>query len=134
MPLEGPDVGKEPLGQRIVEVPANSEDTEPLRSPRSGFIAYVPVGSLKRGEELATKGGEGKTVACAACHGVGLHGSNSSAPSLAGRSPSYLARQLLDIQHYTRNGPGGEVMRPVVEKLSEDDILAITAYVASLTP
>jgi cytochrome c553 len=134
MPLDGSEAGKEPLGQRIIEVPANPEDTEPLRSPRSGFIAYVPVGSIKRGEELATKGGEGKTVACAACHGVGLHGSNSSAPSLAGRSPSYLARQLLDIQHYTRNGPGGEVMRPVVEKLSEDDILAITAYVASLTP
>lgn len=133
MPLEGAEAGTEPLGERIVEVPANPEATEPLRSPRSGFIAYVPVGSIKKGEELATRGG-GKTVACAACHGVGLHGSNSSAPSLAGRSPSYLARQLLDIQHYTRNGPGGQVMRPVVEKLTEDDILAITAYVASLAP
>ncbi len=133
MPLEGAEAGMEPIGQRIVEVPASPEDTEPMRNPRSGFIAYVPVGSIQKGEELATKGGNGKTVACAACHGEGLKG-NGNIPSLAGRSPSYLARQLLDIQHYTRNGPGAFTMRPVVEHLDDNDILAIVAYVASLNP
>jgi len=54
-------------------------------------------------------------------------------PPLRG-SPSYLARQLYDIQKYTRNGPGTQLMRPVVQNLSEDDILAITAYLASLEP
>lgn len=133
MPLTGDAAGMEPLGYRIVETPISPEDTEPLRNPRSGFIAYVPPGSLKRGEELVLHGGSGKTVACAACHGEGLKG-NENFPSLAGRSPSYLARQLLDFQHYTRVGPGAQLMQPVVQKLSEDDILAIVAYVASLQP
>ena len=61
--LEGDE--KEPLGQRIIEVPVNAEATEVLRDPHSGFIAYVPVGSLKKGEALA------KTKQCALCHGAG---------------------------------------------------------------
>ena len=97
-----------------------------FRNPRSGWIAYAPVGSVKKGEELVQKGGMGKTVACAACHGADLKG-NGNFPPLAGRSPSYLARQLYDIQQYTRNGPGVPLMRPVVQNLTQDDILAITA-------
>jgi cytochrome c553 len=123
----------EPLGQRIIETPLDAEATEVFRNPRSGFIAYVPVGSVKKGEDLVVRGGGGKTVACAACHGEGLKG-NGNFPPLAGRSPSYLARQLYDIQKYTRNGPGTQLMRPVVQNLSEDDIVAITAYLASLQP
>lgn len=37
----------EPLGMRIVEMPENTEQSEPLRNPRSGFVAYAPPGSLK---------------------------------------------------------------------------------------
>jgi len=131
VPIEGSE--KEPLGDRILEMPVNAEYSEMLRSPRSSWIAYVPVGSVKKGEEIVTKGGSGKTVACAACHGADLKG-NGNFPPLAGRSPSYLARQLYDFQQYTRNGPGAQLMRPVVQNLSQDDILAITAYLASLEP
>jgi cytochrome c553 len=123
----------EPIGKRIVEVAADAEATETFRNPHSGFIAYVPMGSVKKGEDLVLKGGSGKTVSCAACHGADLKG-NGNFPPLAGRSPSYLGRQLYDFQHYTRNGPGAQLMRPVVERLSEDDILNITAYLASLAP
>jgi cytochrome c553 len=133
MPLTGADAGMEPIGDRLVETPASPEDTEPMRNPRSGFITYVPPGTLKKGEALVMHGGPGKTVACAACHGAGLKG-NENFPSLAGRSPSYLARQLYDFQHFTRVGPGAQLMQPVVEKLSEDDITAIVAYIASLQP
>ncbi len=131
VPIEGSET--EPLGQRILEMPVNPEQTEKYRNPRSGWIAYVPMGSIKRGEELVVRGGAGKTVACAACHGEGLKG-NGNFPPLAGRSPSYLARQLYDIQQFTRNGPGTQLMRPVVEKLTQDDIMVITAYIASLEP
>ena len=51
---------KEPLGKRIIEVPENTEATEMYRNPRSGFIAYAPPGSIKKGEALVTSGG-GKT-------------------------------------------------------------------------
>jgi cytochrome c553 len=129
-PVEGNET--EPLGNRLLEMPTSLEETE-LHSPRSSWIAYVPTGSLKRGEDLVVRGGSGKTVACAACHGEGLKG-NGNFPPLAGRSPSYLARQLYDMQQYTRNGPGTQLMRPVVQNLTQDDILAITAYLASLEP
>ena len=49
--LEGAEAGTEPLGRRIVESPVNAEHTELLRNPRSGFIAYVPKGSVARGED-----------------------------------------------------------------------------------
>src|SRR3954454_24324674 len=47
--------GTEPLGDRIIEVPENAEASEVLRNPRSGFIAYVPKGSIEKGKELVTK-------------------------------------------------------------------------------
>ena len=131
VPLEGKET--EPLGRRILEMPVDPEASEVDRSPRSGWIAYAPMGSIKRGEDLVVRGGAGKTVACAACHGEGFKG-NGNFPPLAGRSPSYLARQLYDIQQYTRNGPGTQLMRPVVQNLNEDDITAIAAYLASLEP
>jgi cytochrome c553 len=129
-PSEGNET--EPIGDRLLEMPTNLEATE-LHSPRAPWIVYVPVGTLKKGEDLVVRGGNGKTVACAACHGEGLKG-NGNFPPLVGRSPSYLARQLYDIQQFTRNGPGTQLMRPVVENLTQDDILAITAYLASLEP
>ena len=133
LPLEGSEAGTEPLGMRIVEMPQDIEQTEPLRNPRSGFIAYAPLGSVKKGEALVERGGAGKTVACAACHGEGLKG-HGNFPSLAGRSPSYLARQLYDFQHFTRVGPGAQLMQPIVQNFSEEDILDVTAYIASLQP
>jgi cytochrome c553 len=55
-------------------------------------------------------------------------------PPLANRSPSYLARQLYDFQQGTRNGPSAPLMRVVVANLTADDMVAITAYLASLGP
>src|SRR5579864_5103905 len=123
---------KEPLGARIIETPENTEGTELLRDARSGFIAYVPVGSIKKGEALVTTGG-GKTTACAVCHGADLKGMGP-VPGLAGRSPSYMVRQMFDMQQGARKGVWTELMKPVVSKLSEDDMLAIAAYTASRMP
>jgi len=71
--VEGAGAGTEPLGQRIIETPVNAEHTEYLRDPRSGFIAYVPPGSVKKGEALVTTGA-GKVTACTACHGAAGEG------------------------------------------------------------
>ena len=55
-------------------------------------------------------------------------------PSLAGRSPSYLAREIYDIQQGARTGSNSNVplMKMVVTNLLPDDIVNITAYLASL--
>lgn len=131
MLIEAEGGGTEAIGNRIIEMPENLERTE-LRDASSSFIAYVPVGSVGKGQELAA-GAEGKTIACAVCHGAGLKGLGP-VPALAGRSPSYIMRQLYDIRHGTRNGEWAALMKPVVERLSEDDMLAISAYAASLAP
>jgi cytochrome c553 len=125
--LEGSDT--EPIGQRIIETPEDTERTEVLRDPRSGFIAYVPVGSVKKGETLVTTGG-GKTTRCAVCHGADLRGLGP-VPGIAGRSPSYTVRQLYDTQRGTRKGVWADLMKPVVADLTEDDMLAIAAYAAA---
>jgi cytochrome c553 len=116
---------KEPIGMRVVETPANV-DREQLRDPHAGFIAYVPKGAIAKGRRLAAD------LACASCHGDGLHGMDSTAPALAGRSPSYLARQLYDFQQGARRGEMAAAMQPVVAKLSGADIVHLTAYLASL--
>jgi cytochrome c553 len=132
----------EPIDGRIIEVPANQEQAELYRNPHSGWVAYAPVGSVARGRELVTTGGsmmvgnqivQGKTTACAGCHGPNLMGM-ADVPPLAGRSPSYLARQLYDFQQGTRNGSSAPLMRPVVANLTEEDMVNITAYLASLGP
>jgi cytochrome c553 len=128
--LEGAQAGKEPIGQRIIETPEKTEETEALRNPRSGFIAYVPPGSIKKGEALVTGGGGGKTTACAVCHGLQLEGLGP-VPGLAGRSPSYTVRQLHDMQTDVRKGTWSELMKPVVAKLTAEDMLNIAAYTAS---
>jgi len=129
----------EPIAGRIIEVPQNEEQSEELRNPRSGFIAYVPVGSIKRGESLvktgAMIGGDGaivagRTMACVVCHGPDLMGI-ADMPAIAGRSPSYLVRQLYDFQKGTRRGKMSPLMQPVVAQLTSEDMVDIAAYVTS---
>ncbi len=126
------DGGTEPIGERIVEVPVDVEQFE-HRDTRSQFIAYVPKGSIAKGEALAKTGGGGVTIPCATCHGPDLRGMNP-VPGIAGRSPSYLVRQIYDFQQHARAGEAGAMMMPVVEKLSHGDVIALAAYVSSLKP
>ncbi len=132
----------EPINGRIIEVPEDEEQSETHRNPRAGFIAYVPEGSLAKGKHLVTLGGaqivngeivQGKTTPCTACHGPDLLGVGE-VPPIAGRSPSYIVRQLFDIQQGTRKGAGTDLMRIIVAKLDRDDMAAIAAYVASKFP
>ena len=122
----------EPIGDRVIEVSENIEQTE-LRNPKSGFVAYVPVGSLEQGESLVKTGGNNTTVACTTCHGADLRGAGDI-PSIAGRSPSQMTRQLMDFQTGARNGKGAGLMKGPVAKLTTHDIVAITGYLASLEP
>ena len=123
---------KEPIAQRIIEVPENLEQFV-NRDTRARFIAYVPPGSIKTGQALAAGGGGGKTLPCGTCHGPDLKGLGPI-PGTAGRSPSYIVRQLYDFKHGTRAGVGSALMKASVEKLAVEDMLALAAYAASLPP
>jgi cytochrome c553 len=129
---KSPEGGTEPLGRRIVEMPDDVEQFE-LRDTRTQFSAYVPIGSIAKGEALAKTGGAGTTIPCQTCHGADFKGSGPI-PAIAGRSPSYLVRQLYDFKHGGRTGPGSAQMKQTVDKLTEDDMIALAAYVSSLAP
>ena len=123
---------REPIGQRIVEVPEDLERFE-SRDARARFIAYVPPGSIGQGRALAATGGGGRTLQCGICHGPELTGLGP-VPGIAGRSPSYVVRRLFDFEHGARAGAGSALVSPAVDKLTLDDMISLAAHAASLEP
>src|SRR5689334_8964423 len=139
----------EPLGQRVVEVPQYRERTR-LYDSHAGFVAYVPVGAIKRGKDFVATGGgtivngivatTGKAVACTECHGSDLRGaphapdSTLSVPGLTGRSPTYIVRQLYDFHSGARSGAGAELMKPIATQMTLRDMIDVASYFASLAP
>lgn len=124
--------GDEPLGDRIVEAPEDFEAFE-RRDPTAKYVAYVPPGSIARGQRLVKTLKTPDDKHCADCHGEDMRGVGNT-PGLAGRSPSYLFRQLHDFRSGARAGAASEKMRPVVQHMSNADMLAIVAYLATLEP
>jgi cytochrome c553 len=122
----------EPIGNRIIVLPQD-ETRAKSRDPRSGFIDYVPTGSIAKGEALVTTGDGGKTIPCAICHGQTLQGLGEL-PSIAGRPPTYVVRQLNDMKTGARSGISTALMKAVVDKLTVEDMVAIAAYLGSRDP
>ena len=118
--------GTEPIGDHIVEIPDDNLRAE-ARDTRMGWTAYVPPGTLNKGKQLAAKN------QCGFCHGANLEGIGP-VPALAGRSPSYTMRQLFDMKTGTRRGPWSELMKPIVNGLSVQDMMALSAYAGSIPP
>ena len=131
MRIAVPNGGTEPIGDRIVELPEDGAAAV-ARDPRSGFVAYVPPGSIAKGMALATSGGA-ITTPCTLCHGASLKGLGNT-PAIAGRHADYLVRQLYLFQDGERSDSSAGLMRGVVQRLSIDDMLAVAAYVASREP
>jgi cytochrome c553 len=125
-----PAGGTEPIGARIITLPLDTSRAI-KRDIHSGFVAHVPPGSVKRGEALVKSGGPGKTIACATCHGDALQGLGS-VPRIAGLHPIYIARQIYSFKDGNRHGLESALMKKPVEKLTDADILAISAYVGGL--
>jgi cytochrome c553 len=124
MRVASPGSDTEPLGDRIVELPQDF-NRQVMRDPRSGTVAYVPIGSVARGKTLLPN--------CAGCHGLRLNGTRD-VPAIAGRSPIYTFRQLYFFKDGSRNGPAAEPMTAAVTNFSQDDMIAIAAFAASLAP
>lgn len=130
--VKAPDGTMEPIGNRIIEVPDDSARAI-NHDPDVTYTVYVPPGVLAKGKELANDEAGTRTVACKECHGDDLKGDGDLVPWIAGRSPTYILRQLTNIRNKTRTG-SSVPMQMVVEKLTPGDMVAIAAYVASLKP
>src|SRR5262245_5954776 len=127
-----PGGGMEPLGNRIITLPQDQSRVT-KRDPHSGFIAYVPPGSIQKGENFVKNGGSGKSVQCAICHGDNLQGLGN-VPRIAGLHPVYIARQLYQFKDGSRNGGDAQLMKKPVAEMSDADIIATAAYLGSLNP
>lgn len=123
---------QEPLGERILEGPDDFEQFE-LRDPATTYIAYVPTGSVALGKRLAENWGDSKLLECSSCHGLGYKGKDE-VPSIAGRAPSSIMRQLYDLKSGARGGGNSAEMEKVVKYMTNSDMLALAAYLGSLTP
>jgi len=128
---KAPGTEMEPLGSRIIEFANSPAAIRQMEMP--AFVAFVPAGSVNSGRGLVTTGGGGKTTACTSCHGANLQGV-MDVPAIAGRSPVYIARQIYSFKNGVRKGTNADIMKGVVDKLSDDDVIAISSYVASQSP
>ncbi|HJP97092.1 MAG TPA: hypothetical protein VJ862_00895 [Rhodanobacteraceae bacterium] len=125
------DGKREPIGNRIIETSTDIVRTE-LRDTRFGFIAYVPPGSIARGATIASQGVD-KAQACESCHGTDLRGAGSI-PPLAGRSPTYIVRELILFRFGGRANTAAAPMRQEASHLALKDMIAVAAYAASRRP
>ncbi|HEX4934805.1 MAG TPA: hypothetical protein VFV33_16560 [Gemmatimonadaceae bacterium] len=122
--------GTEPIAGRLIEIPEDFERHE-LHDPTLPYVTYVPPGSIARGRHLVSQGPAGPATACAICHGPTLRGVGLI-PPIAGRPPSYILRQLINIRTGARHDPGSLPMQAVVARMSIDDMVGVAAYVGTL--
>jgi cytochrome c553 len=125
------DGARERIGARIIATPADVRDYED-RDARTEYVAYVPPGSIERGAIIAAKG-VSAALPCESCHGASLQGVGNI-PPLAGRSPVYIARELILFRTGERTNPGAAPMRLEASHLSVGDMIAVAAYAASRRP
>jgi cytochrome c553 len=122
------DGGMEPLPAGMVVETAENDDLVRARDQiDGGFVQYVHADDLALGEKLAATG------ACGTCHGADYKGVGD-VPRLAGQHSLYLIRQLKDMQTGARKDKNVALMKPVVAKLSDREIVAVAAYLASRSP
>lgn len=120
------DAVRESLGERIIEVQPRDDNS----SERTIYTAYVPRGSITAGAKIAARG-VGAAPSCESCHGANLQGVGDI-PYLAGRSPTYLVRELILFRLGRRTNPGAAPMRAEVSHLTLKDMIDVAAYAASL--
>jgi cytochrome c553 len=124
--------GDELLGERLLEFAPDVERHE-HRDDQMRYVAYVPVGSIARGKSLAQSGSSALAAPCVTCHGQNLQGVGLI-PPIAGRSPSYLLRQLLAFKTGARTGTTAQPMNVVVTNLQLSNMIDVAAYAGSLQP
>jgi len=123
-----PDGGMEPLpAGMVVEVAENDDLVRARDQIDGGFVQYVNAEDMALGEKVANDG------ACGTCHGVDFKG-KGDVPRLAGQHSLYMIRQLKDMQTGARKDKAVAIMKPIVAKLSDREMVAVSAYLASKTP
>jgi cytochrome c553 len=92
----------------------------------------VDAGILAHGKALATGGEAVRGVpACATCHGAALTGREPAIPGLLGLHADYISAQMGAFRYGTRHAASPDCMHEIATRLSDRDITAIAAWLAS---
>ena len=101
----------------------------PLPAPE---VPTVAPDVLKRGEAIVTGGDAARNIpACVSCHGPSLTGLEPGVPALIGLRSRYISAQLGAWQYGTRTAPAPDCMQLVAARLTEADVSAVAAWLAS---
>jgi cytochrome c553 len=89
---------------------------------------------LKHGLSLVTQGDVARNIpACTSCHGPELTGMEPGIPGLLGLKPSYVSAQLGAWRYGTRTALAPDCMQGVAARLTEADVKAVAAYLATVS-
>jgi len=80
--------GREPIGDRIID--CRSPRQAESRDPHSGFVAYVPAGSIARGKNSHPRPAQAKRLLVSICPRI-VARRMAEVPRNAGHSPMYLS-------------------------------------------
>ena len=107
----------------------------PIIRRRSVFKAWCGIALLAFASVPAlaadTAAVKAKAEMCTGCHGEGGISQTENIPSLAGQPDQFIQWQLVFFHGGSRKN---EQMQPIAEQISNEDIRALGAYFASLTP
>lgn len=96
---------------------------------------YVPAASpavLARGEEIVMRGDSAREIPpCATCHGRALTGMEPAIPGLIGLRANYISAQLGAWRYGTRTAKAPDCMQLVAARMTEEDVTAVAAWLAS---
>jgi cytochrome c553 len=106
-----------------------AQNPPPLVQPASRASRQL----LQDGSRIVSQGVPGKKVpACVACHGAGLAGQEPGIPGLLGLRADYVSAQLGAWRYGVRTALAPDCMQLVASSLSEPEVAAVAAYLASL--
>ena len=115
------------------------EMAEHYAALRPPFAAQKPstndAATLARGQALVVTGDPAKTIpACASCHGKGLTGMQPGIPGLVGLRQTYVIGQLTSWRVGERNAAEPDCMKRIVTRMSDADVTAVAAWLATQPP
>ncbi len=101
----------------------------PSAAPKG--IAEATEEQLAHGRKLAEEGDWDRyIVPCQSCHGPGSQGVGESFPGIAGQHAGYIVNQLHNWQNGSRDNDPQHLMAAIAERLNEDDIQAVAAWLS----
>ncbi len=87
---------------------------------------------LARGEQIAMRGDwDEYIVSCKSCHGPGNQGVGGTFPGIAGQHAGYIESQLRAWQAGERSNDPQNLMGAIAQRMSDEDITAVAAWLAS---